>query len=223
VWEATRRELLADLRTFLFHDTAQRRATGLEPTHFEVPFGYSADGWPAVEIEVPAGTVRLRGRIDRVDVSADGRRAQVFDYKTGLSSYYPKLSPDSIAAGTKLQLSVYSRAARGGLGANILSQAAYWFITSRGEFDRIDLPDDPPANDARLEDGISLIVDGIAHGVFPAVPGSEDYLDDPGSNCRLCPYDAICSSSRDQDWQRKQGDGCASFTSLAVLDLNAGS
>jgi ATP-dependent helicase/nuclease subunit B len=222
VWAATRRELLADLRTFLFHDTAQRRATGLAPTHFEVPFGYSDQGWPAVDIEVPAGRVRLRGRIDRVDVSADGQRAQVFDYKTGLSSYYPKLSPDSIAAGTKLQLSVYSRAVRGGLGADVVSQAAYWFITSRGEFDRIDLPDDTPANDARLEDGISRIADGLSHGVFPAVPGSDDYLDDRGSNCRLCPYDSVCSSSRGQDWQRKQSDGCESFTSLAVLDLDTG-
>ncbi len=47
VWEATRRELLADLRTFLDRDTEWRRSRGMDPTYFEQAFGEGKD-WPPV-------------------------------------------------------------------------------------------------------------------------------------------------------------------------------
>ena len=51
---------------------------------------------------------RLRGRMDRVDLSTDGRHAFIFDYKTGSSSRYGAVD-DPIDAGKRLQLLVSLR------------------------------------------------------------------------------------------------------------------
>jgi ATP-dependent helicase/DNAse subunit B len=215
VWEATRRELLADLRTCLDRDTEWRRSHGMNPTYFEQAFGHGK-AWLPVEIPVEGGMLRLRGRMDRVDLSTDGRRAFVFDYKTGSSSRYSALT-DPIEAGKRLQLAIYSRAVKQALGESVRTGAAYWFVSSRGEFKRVPLPDDEGEVSRRLDEGLGLIAQGITTGVFPAVPGSDDYLEDRSSNCQWCPYDAVCPASRDQDWQRKQSDGCSSFVSLSAL------
>jgi RecB family exonuclease len=164
--------------------------------------------------------LRVRGRMDRVDLSTDGRHAFVFDYKTGSASRYSTFV-DPIEAGKRLQLAIYARAVKEALGDTVRTGAAYWFISSRGEFKRIPLPDDEAEVGRRLNEGLSLIAQGITGGVFPAVPGSDDYLEDRNSNCQWCPYDAVCPASRDQDWQRKQSDGCESFVSLATLSGTA--
>lgn len=215
VWEATRREVLADLRTFLDRDTEWRRSHRMQPTYFEKAFGDGHE-WPAVEVSVRGGILRLRGRMDRVDVSPNGQHAYVFDYKTGSASRYSALV-DPIEGGKRLQLAIYSRAVQQALGDTVRTGAAYWFISSRGEFKRIPLPHDEAAVSNRLDQGLALIAHGITSGVFPAVPGSDDYLEDRASNCEWCPYDTVCPASRDQDWQRKQADGCASFISLSEL------
>jgi RecB family exonuclease len=49
------------------------------PSHFELTFGGEDDEAPAVALA--GGRLPLRGRIDRVDLSPDGRRALVVDYK----------------------------------------------------------------------------------------------------------------------------------------------
>jgi ATP-dependent helicase/nuclease subunit B len=215
VWEATRRELVADLRTFLDRDTEWRRSRGMDPTYFEQAFGEGKE-WPPVELLVDGGVLHVRGRMDRVDLSTDGRHAFVFDYKTGSASRYSTLV-DPIEAGKRLQLAIYARAVKQALGDAVSTSAAYWFISSRGEFKHIPLPKGETEVSRRLDQGLGLIAQGIAGGVFPAVPGSDDYLEDRSSNCEWCPYDAVCPASRDHDWQRKQADGCASFVSLATL------
>jgi ATP-dependent helicase/nuclease subunit B len=215
IWESTRRELLADLRTFLDRDTEWRRSRGMDPMYFEQAFGEGKD-WPSVDVPVAGGVIRLRGRMDRVDLSTDGRHAFVFDYKTGSASRYSTLV-DPIEAGKRLQLAIYARAVKQALGDTVSTSAAYWFISSRGEFKHIPLLDDEATVGRRLDEGLGLIAQGITAGVFPAVPGSDDYLEDRTSNCEWCPYDAVCPASRDQDWQRKQADGCASFVSLTSL------
>ncbi|MGO9760552.1 MAG: PD-(D/E)XK nuclease family protein [Solirubrobacteraceae bacterium] len=81
---AVRRRLRADLERYLEHAAAAE--SPLEPLALELGFGFlegdehgEASDLPALELE---GGVRLRGRIDRVDVSASGE-AVVYDYKGG--------------------------------------------------------------------------------------------------------------------------------------------
>ncbi len=72
-----RRRLEADLERYLEH--AAERESPLEPTYLELGFGFAEEeGLPALEL---GEGLRLRGRIDRVDVGTGGREAVVYDYK----------------------------------------------------------------------------------------------------------------------------------------------
>jgi ATP-dependent helicase/nuclease subunit B len=71
-----RRRLQADLERYL--EQAALAEGPLEPTHFELEFGFEGSELPAFEL---GDRVMLRGRIDRVDVGPDGQ-AVVYDYKT---------------------------------------------------------------------------------------------------------------------------------------------
>ena len=71
------RRLEADLVRYLEH--AAHAGSGFRPAHFEVSFGLAEDPHPPLELD--GGALRLAGRIDRIDVGADGREALVYDYK----------------------------------------------------------------------------------------------------------------------------------------------
>jgi ATP-dependent helicase/DNAse subunit B len=89
-----RRRLQADLERYLEH--AAEQGSPLEPTYLELGFGFGEDapdadpdlsdqpavatpaGLPALDL---GGGLKLRGRIDRVDVGVGGREAVVYDYK----------------------------------------------------------------------------------------------------------------------------------------------
>jgi ATP-dependent helicase/DNAse subunit B len=79
---AVRRRLQADLERYLEH--AAHSESPLEPHALELGFGFAADDERGEGSELPAvdlgDGVLLRGRIDRVDISAAGD-AVVYDYK----------------------------------------------------------------------------------------------------------------------------------------------
>jgi RecB family exonuclease len=79
---AVRRRLQADLERYLVH--AAENETPLEPSELELGFGFAEGDERGEASTLPAfdlgGGVRLRGRIDRVDVGAGGE-AVVYDYK----------------------------------------------------------------------------------------------------------------------------------------------
>ncbi len=93
----------------------------------EVPFGGSeakSDGtipWDATAVvEIPGAGFRINGYIDRLDVSGDGRRALVRDYKTG------KPPKDSIVldGGKELQRCLYAFAVKALLGNDLVIAAS---------------------------------------------------------------------------------------------------
>ena len=211
LWQIARDEILIDLDAFLDEDLRMRRQYGVSPIGVEAEFGIDRDGWQPAELTLPDGTgVRFRGKIDRIDADSSGRRALVLDYKTGGSSSYRKLKDDPIDRGQRLQLAIYSLAARQALGADADVSAAYWFVTSGGKFE---LMPSPPVNIedegvmGRFSEGISTIVGGIRSGLFPANPGSGDPSDSYNyeSNCRFCDFKTLCPSRRDVQWSRKRG------------------
>jgi ATP-dependent helicase/nuclease subunit B len=71
------RRLEADLLRYLEHAAHGRSA--FAPREFELRFGGADD--PLGPAELAGGELRLQGRIDRIDVSADGAEAIVYDYK----------------------------------------------------------------------------------------------------------------------------------------------
>ena len=94
-------------------ESAARDGTTYEPAFFEVGFGFEDEpgSLPALELEAPDGPLRLRGRIDRIDVSPSGDRALVIDYKGR------RVTPGEkwISEGS-FQAALYLRAARELLG-----------------------------------------------------------------------------------------------------------
>ena len=209
MWQMERDDILTDLYTFLEQDSGVRERFGVSPSSVEARFGMGGDSWPEAVFEMDDGTaVKFRGMIDRVDVGEAGSSVLVLDYKTGSAWSYGNLVKDPIDRGQRLQLGVYSLAAEGALGADAEVSAAYWFVTSRGNFALA--PAEPfsfqdQSVKERFAEGVSTIVSGIGSGVFPANPGK---IDSRGGfeNCRYCDFDSLCPSRRSVLWSRKRSD-----------------
>ena len=111
-----RRRLRADLERYL--ERAAEIGDPLEPRFLEVGFGIDADAGRGQASALPAfefgPSSKLRGRIDRVDVSDVGE-AVVYDYK---SSYAP--APARWLAEGKLQVALYMRAVQELLGLEVV-------------------------------------------------------------------------------------------------------
>ena len=126
----------------------------------------------------------------------------MLDYKTGSRRPYEGLESDPIDRGQRLQLAVYSLAARGKLGADTDVRAAYWFATSGGDFALV--PGQPVRIDEdtakRFEEGVSTIASGIERGLFPANPGGPGWQRE-FKNCGFCDFDSLCPSRRGRIWE----------------------
>src|SRR6202035_5635753 len=115
---AIRRSLQADLERYLEH--AAGLESSLTPREFELGFGFTAQdedqhGEPS---ELPAfelgGGVRLRGRIDRIDVGTEGE-AVVIDYKGAQAPRGKRWIADG-----NLQVALYMQAAEQLLGVRVV-------------------------------------------------------------------------------------------------------
>ena len=110
---SARRRLEADLERYLAHAAAQD--SPLEPRWLEVGFGFEdgeKDGLPALDL---GGGVRLRGRIDRIDVLPGTETAVVYDYKGARVTPGARWIEDG-----KIQLALYMRAAERLLGVRVV-------------------------------------------------------------------------------------------------------
>jgi hypothetical protein len=184
------RTVRADLSRFLDEDEQFRTLTGAVPVHFE-------EAIPETEI---AG-VRLRGRVDRVDITPDGHRAWVIDYKTGSAREFKEGETDLLLGGRKLQLPTYLAVVPDVPDA----KAMYWFITRKGEFRRV-VYEPTPERQLRFQNTLEAIVRGIRSGAFPAFSGEENDFWGGYDNCGFCDYDRICSRRRDQEFDWKSED-----------------
>jgi len=181
------------------------------PSYFEVPFGRAGedvkyrDPQMYADDAVAAGSIRLQGKIDRIDMAGDSFR--VIDYKTG--SFIP--GPAEIERGGSLQLPLYLHCAGSILSARLGREittgvGAYYQI--RGGFRGVtrlgskDLKGSlvPSAERSTLSDSADQVRDlvaaallrsseyaaGIADGSFPVRPR------DPDKTCRRCEYLKVC-------------------------------
>ena len=140
IWRRTLDEVRAlGSRVLAFRDgdLAGARAYG------EVPFGGAEpklDGaipWDAAApVAIPDTRFRIRGHIDRLDVSADGRRALVRDYKTG------RVPKDDIVldGGRELQRCLYAFAVKALLGDKVAIEASLLYPREERDL-RLEDPD----------------------------------------------------------------------------------
>lgn len=199
-WHRDRRRILSELDRFLEVDSAVREEFGLRPIATELRFGF-ADGAPAVDLPLTDGrTLRFRGAADRVDRTSAGT-LWVLDYKTGKPVGIDPDDPTS--AGRMLQLPVYAHAARASFGTpDTPVGAAYWYVSTRGQFRWAELVLDDDV-DTRVDEVLRAIADGIGSGVFPC------RVDPPSSWGRsfrsYTDPDARGTRDRYREWLRKRG------------------
>lgn len=156
---------------------------------------YTTQPWTTVALEAEFGkesiatfplddgtSVRVRGRVDRVDKLADGS-LRLVDYKTG-RSFSLDMKRGAFDGGRKLQLAVYSPAISRHFDAAV-SVAEYRFPTQRGE-------GAVARADAELLEAAPRIVrtmlDDVAAGRFVPTIDKDD--------CAFCNYAAICRVSK---------------------------
>jgi RecB family exonuclease len=225
VWENTSAAIRADLRTFLVKDERWRREEGWRPRYFEQAFGIDDPAsWAPLELEFAGTHVRFRGYMDRVDVHRSGRRAFLYDYKTGGRTSYAGMENDPVLAGKHVQLALYRRAVLASIPDLEDVDGAYWFVSSRGEFKMLSLTVSQLNADQRLADVLEGTARGILAGAFPQVPGNETVR--PGKfswdNCAYCAFDRICPAGRDAVFERKQATpGYTLHASLAAASTHA--
>ena len=148
------------LERFLLHET-DIAASRFVPHAFEVSFGLplvpgEVDALSTPDaIAIPLGeeTIRLRGRVDRVDVLTDGR-FMITDYKTGSS--HPRLR--DIEAGRALQLPLYLLAVERLTGME--GVAGTYYTLRRGE-----VKNQPVFWDAGLQDCFACFPGSQRNGV----------------------------------------------------------
>jgi ATP-dependent helicase/nuclease subunit B len=209
VWRIEQSRAWLILRRWLRREPTVAAQPDMRQVETEYSFG-SDRGGPAVEVRTVSGkTVKFRGQVDRVDISDDGSRVIVYDYKSGGNSAYSKLKDDPIKKGTKLQLPLYSMAVADKYPDADIS-AAYWFVRESGSNELQPSPGNylNDRAESAMKAAVETIVEGIDNGVFPAHPGDPSSSGDgPPSyeNCKFCEYDRVCPKSRSRLWDVKKG------------------
>lgn len=203
-WRRQKQVFLYDLEKFSGLESAWRRADGARPLASELSFGLPASDRGAVTVRLPDGrSIELRGAIDRVDQTADGKLL-VIDYKTGSSKKYKRLLEDPLSGGTSLQLLLYAIATRGLLDSpGAAATGSYWFVTRRGGFERYGYAITPGLEAEGLRT-VTGIIDGIESGLFPARPAAPQYR--TWVDCRFCDPDGLGLAHQHSDWKRKSDD-----------------
>ncbi|MCH8818553.1 MAG: PD-(D/E)XK nuclease family protein [Chloroflexi bacterium] len=220
MWRLERERIRRGLLDFLDVHRSRMEERGERPVATELGFG-DGEEVPAVVLQLPGDrTVRFRGWIDRVDISDDGSRATVIDYKSGRANNFRGIEKDPVDGGRHLQLPVYALAVKGWRPEVTAINAEFWFVMDAAGAGYVgtSIEESVP----RLEEVVGKIFEGINDGVFPAYPGDGSIPVGSGrfapKNCAYCPFDRLCPGSRAWAWERKAGDPAAvRFTGLSEM------
>jgi hypothetical protein len=154
------RRVQRDVRSLLEREASA--GGSLVPTHLELAFGFEEEdptSLPPLELQNDEVSLRLRGRIDRVDLDSATGAALVRDYKVGKanSAYRGAQWGEQ----RRLQVALYLLAVAAGLGARPVG-GVYQPLRARGADQRArGLLDDAPELAPLLEGGV-LCEDDVA-------------------------------------------------------------
>lgn len=141
----------------------------------EVPFGrIGLDGaglpWNP-EAEVRIGTARISGKVDRLDLSGDGKKGRVIDWKTGAA---PRDIAEMIGGGSEVQRPVYAAAVRQLAGASEI-EAGLAYLRGGADWHPLQDPDACLELLARRLDAMRAAAAG---GLLVPGPSAGDDYDD---------------------------------------------
>jgi RecB family exonuclease len=175
-----------------FQTYASKIGEGANPHRFEVAFGQEVNGeipdgtYPHLTIGEGEGSLRLQGKIDRIDlVPVNGAiQFRVIDYKTGSNP-----SGKDVNSGLASQLPLYALAVEKLVfpeGPHSLADFGYWSLRNDG-FKRIKVSDWEAYRVLLMEFILNLVAQ-LRRGAFPIESLKKD--------CRShCDYQAACRVS----------------------------
>lgn len=209
LWEIEKEGLEKLLMNWLDWER-ERAAQGLGPAQTEAAFGTFSHADESAGLRLQAGPhlFVFRGRIDRIDLSADGRRARVIDYKTGMlpRSMDKGLRP-LLMAGERIQIAVYrdALAVVGGFERVETVEGEYLHLQPKdGQIVPCSFNDESlDAASRRLPEILEIMGDGIQNGVFFARASGTVR---PEGHCKFCDFLPVCGRDRIQREDRKAGD-----------------
>ncbi len=154
------------LKSLLFRDTslAASRSFGEVPFGGAAPKSSGAVPWDAsIPVTIPGTNLQIKGYIDRLDIAADGTRANVRDYKTGKA---PKQT-FRLNGGKELQRCLYAFAVKALLGDRVAVNVSLFY--PRADLDmRLE---DPEATLAEITTYLRAARASLAGG--GAIPGPD--------------------------------------------------
>ncbi|MDE2292549.1 MAG: PD-(D/E)XK nuclease family protein, partial [Elusimicrobia bacterium] len=181
LWEALRQRALSRLERLVALDQGRLAEDGLAPARFEV------------ELSGKTGELALRGRLDRVDLSKDGKRARVVDYKTRYADKRQprkvlKLSSTQPAVYLELLLSApwYKGGPEGVLGAEYLNVEDDDETTGKAWRQALE-GDDWRSARGGLAASLEALRGLLSKGEFPIAPD-----EGVGGACTYCSYARVC-------------------------------
>ena len=162
------------------------------PVDFEKAFG--REGQNEVSFTTAAGTFRLEGYMDRVDLSSDGKALRVVDYKSGSKEGFKN---DSVKEGTKIQMPLYLWACRTLYPGKAPEEAVYEFLTAKGDYGKVTFEAKDPA---KVEEPLRVLLttaaEAVEQGLFPAAAKA----------CERCDYRTLCGPGAERRGERKRQD-----------------
>ncbi|MBU6450751.1 MAG: exodeoxyribonuclease V subunit gamma [Cyanobacteria bacterium REEB67] len=185
-WDYEQNEIRFRLRRFFSKELERAEKSGNEfvPHLFEQAFGFDdeeADSAPALVIKAGGRTIKIRGRIDRLDRSEAGVY-RVIDYKSGSGS----IKVDEALAGRNMQLPIYGMALSQAVqpGARVKS-GSYLSIQSGEQTGSVSFDDPEIDLVGSVEANIGRFVQNIFEGKFAVEPTSKQ-------SCDYCDHSQIC-------------------------------
>ncbi|MGC8639054.1 MAG: PD-(D/E)XK nuclease family protein [Isosphaeraceae bacterium] len=185
LWEIERERLIRTIYQYLEQRKAYHEEGGVKfrPYKLELDFGSDGAEHPVLVIGQGERTIRLRGRIDRIDVAdtPEGPRFRVIDYKSGAAP-----STTDVKHGEMLQLPLYAMAVEQLLfqeGSAMLADLGYWSLKKDG-YKSISFASWDDDQKALIEHVLAL-VDDLRRGVF--------VVQSRTMNCEsYCEYRNVC-------------------------------
>lgn len=176
---------------------------GLKASSFELKFG--AEGVKFLQIGKGEETIRVRGQIDRLDISPDGKKALVVDYKL---SKRPSVH-GKFKKGLELQLPLYLLAARRLLGYDIVgAEHRYLREPGRQGFYREDAREllrMDPRETYYTEDEFEAVLSETEKRVRELVKRIRQAdIAVRSKSCEFCKFEAVC---RFEPWRLVYSEG----------------
>jgi ATP-dependent helicase/DNAse subunit B len=192
VWQVLREEFGAYLEHFAEEDFKLLEGGAFVPELFEESF--------ETQITLNSKTLKLRGKLDRVDISGDGKSYRIIDYKTKRESAEIKKAVFRKAA---LQPPLYFEMAKNhpALKEKTPVAACLFGIETLGAINK-DLPYDVYlALRPHFIQMLEYILEMIDDGVFLITPGE--------NNCPGCRFETACRKAHHPTLRRSKTAGAA--------------